>query len=68
MTVREFITNIDVMDNAVFVETRSIEKLYSILGNYDQITIDMIPEEVLNREVDFICGASTKHKIAIYVK
>jgi len=68
MTVREFFTNINVTDNVVFIEKGTNKELFTILRNFDRVAIDRIPEEILDRKVDSICGASTKYKLAVYVE
>lgn len=68
ITVREFFTNINVTDNVVFIEHGTDKELFTILRNFDQVTIDKIQEEILDRKIKFICGASTKYKLAVYVE
>lgn len=68
MTVRKLLQTIKITDNAVFIKTDTQEELFSVLRNYGKITSDMIPENILAMEIDGICGASTKNKIAIWVK
>lgn len=68
MKVKDFINTFEVVDNAVFVDNKTGEQLFQIIRNSDRITLDMIPANILDMEVKVLCGASAKHKIAIYVK
>lgn len=70
MTLRQFITNVEVYDNVSIIETPDREclrknELYIITKNYKRLTEDMLPEQLLDREVIYICGSEHKRKTVI---
>lgn len=73
MTLRELITNVEVYDNVSIIQIPNKEciapnELYKITRNYGRLTEDMLPEQLLDIEVIYICGSENRHKMIIALK